>query len=305
MAAGHPVCRLCGSSATEDRGKIPDSDYFAGQVLATPLAGGRLWRCTSCRSMFRHPILSSAQYWDLYQSGPLPWGAGEHREDLRRVRSIIAKAPIRSVLDVGCSSGDFLASLPTHMAKFGIEPSGAASTARDRGIEIVALGLEQCPEERLFDAVTLLDVIEHIPDPKEFLRRAYALVSPGGLLIISTGNPQTVVWHRAFRGRFWYVSYPEHISFPAPVFFQVWCAQEGAVLAQLHVTPHQILNPLQRAAGVALQAAFFISPSAFSRATRLLESLRTGRKCTRGAFSPDVPGAFTDHQIAVIVKPGS
>jgi len=304
MDAEFPVCRLCGSSSTDDQGAIPDSDYFAGRVLTSPLGGGRLWACTSCRSMFRHPILPLTRYLSLYQSGaPDQWSGGEHREDLRIIRSILAATQISSALDVGCGSGDFLASLPSTIAKFGIEPSSAGSLASRRGIEIVARELDQCCAESRFDVVTIIDVIEHIPEPNTFLHRAYTHVSPGGMLIVSTGNPDAFVWRRLLKARFWYVSFPEHISFPALGFFQLWCARTGAVIAERHETRYQILRPLRLALVVTIQAAFCASPRAFSWVGRLIDALRAPGKPRRRTFSPGIPGTFVDHQILVMRKP--
>jgi SAM-dependent methyltransferase len=299
-----PVCRLCGSVFTEDQGVIPDSDYFAGQVLANPLAGGRLWGCTDCRSMFRHPVLPLQQYLSLYQSGaPDQWSGGEHREDLRIIRSIVAEARSGSALDVGCGTGDFLASLPATVAKFAVEPSAAALVASNRGIEIVAKELDHCSADGRFDVVTIIDLIEHIPEPDSFLQRAYTHVSPGGMLIVSTGDPETFFWRRLLRSRFWYVSFPEHVSFPALGFFQRWCARTGAVLAERHEMRYQRMGLAHLVLGLTIQSAFFASPRAFSWAGRLMDALRAQDRPRRRAFAPGIPGTYVDHQIVVMRKP--
>jgi SAM-dependent methyltransferase len=40
----------------------------------------------------------------------------------------------------------------------------------------------------LFDAVVSMETLEHLPDPHAFLKSCYALLVPGGLLIVSTPN---------------------------------------------------------------------------------------------------------------------
>lgn len=267
--------------------------------------------------MFRHPILSSAEYLSLYRSGePEQWSAGEQREehwsgaeereDLRIIRSMLDSGRASRVLDVGCGSGEFLASLPPGVAKFGIEPSAAAEVASRRGVEILAGRLEELSgplAARRFDAVTLIDVIEHVPEPDALLTRAYAQLSAGGLLIVSTGDPNNSLWRRLLKARFWYVAFPEHITFPSSVFFQAWCARAGAQPLERQVTRYQRAGLARRFLGAAIQTAYGASPATFSRLGRSLNGAATPGKAPRQTFSPGVPGTFRDHQILAASKP--
>jgi SAM-dependent methyltransferase len=264
--------------------------------------------------MFRYPILTAEQYLSLYRAGdPNQWSADEHRaehwdsgrlrEDLRIIRSIMVDAGVRSALDVGCGSGEFLASLPADVAKFGIEPSGAGLLASRRGIDIVARQLEECAVQGRFDAVTIIDVIEHVPEVEPFLARAYAWLSPGGLLIVSTGNPDNRLWRDWLRGRFWYVVFPEHITFPSLSYFKSWCARSGAVLAERHVTRYQRAGLARRLLGAAIQALFVMNPNVFNWLGRSLRGGVRRGKAQRRTFSPGIPGTFRDHHIIVMRKP--
>ena len=47
---------------------------------------------------------------------------------------------------------------------------------------------ELAAEERLFDAVVCLEVVEHVPDAGAFLATCAALLRPGGLMLVSTIN---------------------------------------------------------------------------------------------------------------------
>lgn len=41
---------------------------------------------------------------------------------------------------------------------------------------------------QLYDGIVALEIIEHIENPRHFLRECYALLKPGGILILSTPN---------------------------------------------------------------------------------------------------------------------
>ena len=126
---------------------------------------------------------------------------------------------VKSVLDVGCFDGQFLASLDG-VERFGVEIHEAATErAKSRGIKIVGADYESLAGfSRCFDVVTAFDVIEHVHDPGYFVRLLVDAVKPGGAVIISTGNTDALSW-RFMGSRYWYCTIPEHISFINPR----WC----------------------------------------------------------------------------------
>jgi SAM-dependent methyltransferase len=292
---------LCGAAQPEFLGGITDSDYFAGKVLPQPIAGGGLWRCRRCESSFRHPILASEAYLRLYEAGASgQWHGDEGRRDLQLIRNMIAKRPrTRNVLDVGCGAGDFLVSLPGTLAKSGIEPSvDAAARAATRGIVIAAASLEDLPPDQRFDVITLIDVIEHVPEPALLLKLAARHLCPEGMIIVSTGDPQSAAW-RVFGARFWYATFPEHVSFPSGRFFQLWQADNGGGSTHRLATRYRHLSPAMRVLYAMIQAGYFLSPFLFHRVGRFAE-LFTRRGSGRRYFAPSAPGLFVDHQIVTL-----
>jgi 2-polyprenyl-6-hydroxyphenyl methylase / 3-demethylubiquinone-9 3-methyltransferase len=110
-----------------------------------------------------------------------------------------AGAPLAGVdlIDVGCGAGLFAEPLARLGADVtGVDPSLASIDVARRHAEetgarvayraatVEKLGAEQ----RRFDVVSAMEVVEHVADPKAFVAAAASLVKPGGLLLASTLN---------------------------------------------------------------------------------------------------------------------
>jgi SAM-dependent methyltransferase len=121
-----------------------------------------------------------------------------------------------------------LKSLPTQYQKFGIEPGREASRiAGTSGIKMLGASIADIPAEMQFDCITLIDVIEHLPEPGDMIEQALALLTPQGHLIVSTGNPEAVIWKSKFKSKFWYSSFAEHISFTSKQWLEQKASETG------------------------------------------------------------------------------
>lgn len=96
----------------------------------------------------------------------------------------------KSVLDVGSSTGFFIeAAQKAGWSAAGIE---LAKTTREfsqgRGHRVFDSPLEEIILKEEFGAVTLFDVLEHVPNPRKTLELARSLLSPSGSLFIYVPN---------------------------------------------------------------------------------------------------------------------
>lgn len=289
-----PRCRTCGASAVRLIGNLPDGRTFAGRLLAAPLPGGGLWRCDGCGFAFRHPLLQEAEYEELYRAGDLDvWDANRSRQDFRLIRERLLATGRESleVLDIGCYTGDLLASLPKSFRGSGVEANRrAAQVAAGRGVAVVAdtiAGLSGRREQ--YDAVVACDVIEHVADPLGFMRSLRERIRTGGRLLITTGNFDSWLW-RLMGAGYWYCSFPEHISFIGRKWIQTAAPLAGMRI--MEVTTFNYRGGLAAPLRLAMVAIHGVSPRAYGGLRRLLRRQEAG--------VPPGIGATRDHMLCVL-----
>lgn len=297
---------MCGQSSVINLGTLPDTSLFAGNTHNPKLAGGALYRCEDCKSMQRVPINSECFYVDLYShSADDMWQDFQARNDNRIVRELLfGNHRVRTALDVGCNTGYLLQSLEADIEKFGIEPSERArATAVENGIVVLGSTISEIPPGTTFDCVMAIDVIEHLPEPGRFLDQAVKLLSSNGMLIVSTGNPQTSIWHKFFKNRFWYSSFAEHISFPSPKFMSDWAAQSNLTVSTIREFSYSNNSFHKYAAQMLLQVSFKLSAVVHRILHMIIFKLRMNALSSPGAVSavPPLPcsGLFRDHYLVV------
>jgi len=112
-------------------------------------------------------------------------------DNLRALRVLNGLVPKRGkLLEIGSFCGIFLDRIRTAgWEVMGLEPDrGVADYSRAKyGLNIVAgvLPNPSLPDNN-FDAVVMLHVIEHMPDPSENLREIRRVLKPGGVLVVET-----------------------------------------------------------------------------------------------------------------------
>jgi SAM-dependent methyltransferase len=102
------------------------------------------------------------------------------------------------LLDVGCSTGEFIASLGWKIGNaYGMEISSyARSLAEKRGIRF---DRDLASSEPFFDLVVFRGTIQYMPNPFEYIRRAAAVLKPGGhILFLATPNTNSP-YYRLFK----------------------------------------------------------------------------------------------------------
>jgi SAM-dependent methyltransferase len=183
-----------------------------------PICGGRafgqpehpevsLYRCADCKHCFTDP--ASIEVLEAY--------APEYFTDVHRnwfespniaLFDIIrteagAHTSAPSVIDVGCGKGDLLRYL--HRSEPGWRLVGVDLSPNEPtpGIDFIQGDVFDLSPDRSYDVVTNLLVIEHIADVNSFVGTLTKLCCPGGLLIVTTNDEQSLLYGAARLLRRW------------------------------------------------------------------------------------------------------
>lgn len=116
---------------------------------------------------------------DAYYSG--------NRQDMLKFIDIKANR----ILEIGCGEGNFATNF-TNVEYWGVEPvTRHAKAAEQKGLKILN-GLYEDVENKIpdsyFDLIVCNDVIEHMLDPRLFLKKIRNKLAPSGKMIVSIPN---------------------------------------------------------------------------------------------------------------------
>lgn len=134
-----------------------------------------------------------------------------------------AHAPGRRVLDAGCGSGDLVAYLTAQgFQSQGFDPSrDAVDHGRARGLTIEQASITSFASRYRssggeFDGVSLMGVLDCVPDPASALRDLGMCLKPGGLIYLWVGNQFNLLQTAArdhLQLRSWWVIAPDHLNY--------------------------------------------------------------------------------------------
>jgi SAM-dependent methyltransferase len=171
------ACHVC--SNTED-------------VSYLEVRGYRIAECGKCGLWYVNPQPTPEElreFYANYDDGE-QWRKREEHFNRGVRRAILRFRRSGTVLDIGCGSGNFLQCMKVAgFSVFGIEPSesGSEFAREEHGIEIYKGMIEEYLAVQgglRFDVISLLNVIEHLPDPAQTLEQLKQILAPGGVLAV-------------------------------------------------------------------------------------------------------------------------
>lgn len=156
-------------------------------------------KCINCSLVYTNPIEDIKKmligYEDVVDYEYLQTERYRRSLLLSHLKKIEQLSDPGKILDIGCFVGYFL-----ELAKSrgweaeGIEPSKwAIKEAKKRNMKIVGKTIEDISEKfSIYDAVTMWDVIEHLPNPQETMRLIKRLIKKNGIVAIGTPNIDSI-----------------------------------------------------------------------------------------------------------------
>ena len=211
------LCTICG-------------DYNNGKYLFEKVSNNfdsnflRIYKCRKCKSIYLGKYSSNFEE-DLYayydkRSDYTKDQVYSHltKQSYIKVLGLLkAYGAGQSILDVGCGNGSFVDIAMENGYKVrGIDLSQSA----------IKVGLKfNLPVENMdflsseienssFDVITMFEVIEHLPEPVKFLKKAELVVRPGGIVYLTTPNFNSI--ERRIFGKSWNIFHREHLTYFTP-----------------------------------------------------------------------------------------
>ena len=268
-------CPLCHSQSIQLAFTAPDF-RFEGHTRY------QVWRCLHCGLGFTQPPLSNSelaiaypQDYDPHLQVSTPASGLRHRlaatilrsygyaqpaaiplpafiaRPLANIRSWVwlpPPAPPDNLLDVGCGSGAYGASLLRLGWRVdGVEPDqAAAERARQAGLQVQACSIQEVelPNAK-YNVITFWHVLEHLNDPIAALRRVHPALRADGILLIEVPNWSGMV--ARLTDQYWFhLDLPRHRLHFTPASLAQTLYQAGFKITRLqHIpNPHGLAGAL-------------------------------------------------------------
>lgn len=212
MKLRYSGCPLCGSGAFVWHKRVDATAHpFYDPKLDSPIL--EWMRCETCGHVFTSTYWT-AEGWKLifekaYANQVASLTEAEiHRHISARIIGKVIDLFIKfrvspemwTWLDVGCGNG----SLMFTADEFGFDAHGldlredAVAAVNKLGYSASCEAIEQYADgwrgQKYFDVVSMADLLEHTPHPKDVLRSAKSVMKDGGLLYVSCPNSDCAIW---------------------------------------------------------------------------------------------------------------
>ena len=194
-------------------------------------------KCIDCECFFQKKngnVKLEKLYQEEYYSGNANYSYHDERKTFyydnfvwqARIKSIRKfQKNARTFLDVGCAFGGFTQAASKHFESYGVDLShfavlkGNQWANENKFIDekfkgIYEGSLMNFPEElvsKKFDIVSLIEVAEHLSNPRKEFKKAFEILNSSGVLVIQTANFEG--WQAINQGQNYHYFMPGHLVY--------------------------------------------------------------------------------------------
>jgi 2-polyprenyl-3-methyl-5-hydroxy-6-metoxy-1,4-benzoquinol methylase len=276
-------CPLCQNAKVNLHAKAKDIEYFTSDREFNIL------RCDPCNILFIDPMLSENlneiypdNYYSFVDGKKNIVGKIKQYIDERSFRKIVSRlsGSSLSVLDIGGGTGWLLDSIRKIDSRVNFTQvvdidEKSKAVAENNGHHYFHGRFEEFEPDRKFDLILMLNLIEHVRDPRAILAKAAGSLSSNGVILVKTPNFNALD-ARLFRHRSWAGFHtPRHFVLFNDASFRALAASAGLSISSLAFTQGapfwsiSVFNELRR---LGLVSADAVRPAIFHPLVPLLQA---------------------------------
>lgn len=175
LTASRP-CPVCDANNPDTRLLLKSFQFFTDSNVTDKQTDVITVQCKSCGALYMNPVYTRAGFSILFAEAAASYGSSEGRP-IEQAQWLADKEDLstgRSIIDLGCHHGEFLATLPDHLQRTGIDIdreiiNTASRKNIDKNIQFYASAFTGELPLQPNSIITMLHVLEHLPNPKATL----------------------------------------------------------------------------------------------------------------------------------------
>jgi len=175
------ACPICQHEHASTVLTLTNFQFFSDSKLHEKQATLQEQMCNKCNAIFLNPCYNNVGFDILFAEAGQSYGATLQRpqEQFNWIKERI-HVDGTNFMDIGCGTGNFIASLPKNINKIGIDiDQQSIDTAKKNNpnVEFICSSFETIEYKEQVDIITMFHVLEHVQDPLNTLKRLHELAT--------------------------------------------------------------------------------------------------------------------------------